>query len=277
VETEEPADQGWELVYRKPSEEPFTSLEIEELGVVLRARLADGVGATKVGVTPGGQGLVRVVLPEVSSEKQASRLRPRIERVGQLAFEGVAHPGTPGWEGAKDEHKRLDAWWAAQDEPTLVAFNALSREAGGPPPGVLWRAKRLDEPVSDAKLTRTFLPCERMEIVHPDRDWVFTASDLGRVYRTRDDIGYPAIGFELSPERRESFGDFTEAYVDEQLAIVLDGIVLSAPVINSPLRGPSIIQGRFEAAEVEEMVHALSAGALPTPLEFVEVRPTGRR
>jgi len=270
---------GWELVYRKPSGEPFTSLEVEELGSVLRARFATDGRWAKLGVTAGAQGTLLVALPEVDSEQQARALRPRLERVGQFSFEAVASRTTPGWTLLEDERARLESWWKGQDEPSLEAFNALPREAGGPPASVRWRALRraADQPTPDPRELPFVLPCAQMEFAYPDRDWVFGSKDMGQVLRTTDDIGYPAIGFELKPERRKAFGDFTAAHVDQQLAIVLDGVVISAPVIAAPLRGPSVIQGRFEEAEVDAMIAALRSGPLPVPLEFVELRPLAPR
>jgi hypothetical protein len=237
---------------------------------VLRARLGDDPLDARVRIDLDEDGLLHVVAPGVESEAQALALRSRIERPGHLLLTGVAHAGTPGWD-PRAERERLESWWEAQEAPTLEAFNALARDAGGPPPAVRWLAPHDVEP-GDPQGVRLALPCERMEVLQPDRDWVFTASDLGKVYRTYDMVGYAAIGFELRPERQEDFTRFTEAYVDEQIAIVLDGAVLSAPVVNTPLTGPSIIQGRFSDAEVDEMVWMLRGGALPVPLEVVEIR-----
>ena len=270
VPAETPARTTFELVCRKPSGEPLTLLEVLRLDPVLRGRLGDDPRDARVRITLDEDGQLPVVAPGVASEAQALALRPRLQRPGHLLFTPVAHAGSPGWD-PRAERARLESWWEDQAAPTLEAFNALARDAGGPPPAVRWLAPHDIEP-TDPQVVRLALPCGRMEVVYPERDWVFTASDLDKVYRTQDMQGWAAVGFEIRPERQEDFTRFTEAYVDEQIAIVLDGAVLSAPVVNTPLTGPSIIQGRFTDTEVDEMVWTLRGGALPVPLELVEVR-----
>jgi preprotein translocase subunit SecD len=72
--------------------------------------------------------------------------------------------------------------------------------------------------------------------------------------------------FELSDEAAVIFGDYTETHVGEPLAIVLDGLVLSIPVIQSRLGSQGSISGNFTQAQAEQLAAQLRAGALPLPL-----------
>ena len=71
----------------------------------------------------------------------------------------------------------------------------------------------------------------------------------------------------------EQFGDATEKNVHNQMAIVLDGIVRSAPQIIEPIKGGScrITLGAGNPSELqreaEDLVTVLKAGALPAPLK----------
>jgi preprotein translocase subunit SecD len=64
----------------------------------------------------------------------------------------------------------------------------------------------------------------------------------------------------------------------DQIAIVLDGIVQSAPTINASRFGGKVqIQGSFATAEVTNLVTVLKYGALPNPIEevsFSQISPT---
>src|SRR5262249_52109077 len=51
------------------------------------------------------------------------------------------------------------------------------------------------------------------------------------------------------------------------LAIVLDGQIMSAPTINSVIRGDGQIHGRFTQKEVDQLVNILRSGALPATLK----------
>ena len=72
------------------------------------------------------------------------------------------------------------------------------------------------------------------------------------------------------------FARVTKDNVGKRLAIVLDGQVLSAPVINEPIPGGvAQISGSFTAAEASDLALLLSAGALPAPLTILEERSVG--
>ena len=62
----------------------------------------------------------------------------------------------------------------------------------------------------------------------------------------------------------------------EQVAIVLDGIVKSAPVVNEPiLSGQTAISGKFTAEDAKNLKTVLETGALPVTLEPVDTRVVG--
>ncbi len=85
------------------------------------------------------------------------------------------------------------------------------------------------------------------------------------------------IEFSLQPEGSEVFGPYTESRIGEPMAIVLDGEVLSAPVIQSRLDTGGIITGNFTEEEAKQLALQLRSGALPIPLSVesaVEVGAT---
>ncbi len=81
-------------------------------------------------------------------------------------------------------------------------------------------------------------------------------------------VGYdqnnnPVINFTLNSEGAQIFGDFTGKSVGKRLAIVLDGKVYSAPVINERIGGGSgQISGNYTTAEANDLAIALRSGAL---------------
>ncbi len=85
-----------------------------------------------------------------------------------------------------------------------------------------------------------------------------------------------AVSFRFDTEGAQKFGKITSSNVGNQLAVVLDGVVITAPRINSPITGGSgIITGNFNAQEASDLAVLLRAGALPAPLEIVEERSVG--
>ncbi|MPY75661.1 MAG: protein translocase subunit SecD [Alphaproteobacteria bacterium] len=88
--------------------------------------------------------------------------------------------------------------------------------------------------------------------------------------------GRPVISFRFDTTGARIFGSFTQSHVGSELAIVLDGKVLSAPVIQEPILGGSgQISGRFTVEEAKDLAALLRAGALPAPLTVIEERTVG--
>jgi preprotein translocase subunit SecD len=81
-----------------------------------------------------------------------------------------------------------------------------------------------------------------------------------------------AVDFVLKPDGAQKFADYTSSHVGEYFAIVLDGRVISAPVINSAIpNGQVQISsggiGGFPAKEANDLVTVLKFGSLPFPIE----------
>lgn len=74
------------------------------------------------------------------------------------------------------------------------------------------------------------------------------------------------IEFSLNSEEGAVFGPYTQANINQPMAIVLDGIVLSAPTINDRLDTGGVIQGTFTEQEARQLALQLRSGALPIPL-----------
>lgn len=74
------------------------------------------------------------------------------------------------------------------------------------------------------------------------------------------------IEFSLTPEGSALFGPYTASNIGEAMAIVLDGEVLSAPVINAQLDSGGVIEGNFTQEEAQRLALQLRSGALRIPL-----------
>ncbi|MDR2395924.1 MAG: protein translocase subunit SecD [Endomicrobium sp.] len=89
-------------------------------------------------------------------------------------------------------------------------------------------------------------------------------------------FGQPIVSIEFSKEGGRIFADITERNREKNLAIVLDGIVQSAPVIRNRIPdGKAIIEGSFNAEDARLLATVLRAGALPAPVRVIEERTVG--
>ena len=83
------------------------------------------------------------------------------------------------------------------------------------------------------------------------------------------------IDFSLLPDGSRRFGDATGKHVGDQLAIVLNNEVKSAPRINSQITDRGQITGNFTQKAAEDLSLVLRSGALPAKAVYLEERTVG--
>jgi protein-export membrane protein SecD len=89
------------------------------------------------------------------------------------------------------------------------------------------------------------------------------------------DQGQWFIQFELTPEGGAIFGPYTAERINQPMAIVLDGVVLSAPSIRARLDTGGVIEGSFTEQEAQQLALQLRSGALPIPLRVESAETVG--
>jgi protein-export membrane protein SecD len=141
-------------------------------------------------------------------------------------------------------------------------------------------AYRVSDYLDSAGNTKDALP-EGVELLQDrkTREWmlvekrVLMTGDLlskAMVDFSANQFGQPVIAFELNDQGASLFASITEENVGRRLAIVLDGVVQSAPVIKSRIGGGrGIIEGSFSNEDAKDLALVLRSGALPAPLRVV--------
>lgn len=115
---------------------------------------------------------------------------------------------------------------------------------------------------------------ENSEIRKPKIDGSYLTNAQAR---QGDDLR-PTVAFSFNNEGGNLFGNITRKNVSDDsgpentkirrhLAIILDGMVMSAPTINSEIRTQGVISGNFTQKEVDSLVNILRAGRLPATLK----------
>ncbi len=105
---------------------------------------------------------------------------------------------------------------------------------------------------------------------------ILTGDDFANAEVRFNQIGQPTIGFEFKAGGREVFGRHTATHVQQFLAIALDDIIISCPVIREPiLHGRGVIEGSFTQQEAGDLVVQLDSGRLPVKLTVIENRTVG--
>jgi preprotein translocase subunit SecD len=107
------------------------------------------------------------------------------------------------------------------------------------------------------------------------KEAMITGRDLKSARVGVDENNRPQINFALNAPATDKFARETGRNIGRQLAIVLDGTVYSAPVIQSKLGADNRITGRFTTQEADELSKILKAGALPATLRYLQEQTVG--
>ncbi len=235
-----------------PDDRPETTREaVDRAMEVVRNRI-DQYGLSEPLIVRQGEKWIVVQLPGIKDRNQAKDL---IGRTALLEFRLVESAGLP--EPLLEKARELGLG-AQQLRPGKMPKEI----AGMLPPGTELLAGR-ESPYylvkSSAEMTGAGLLNARVEM---------GAQEFAGAA--------PHVSLEFNPDGAKTFANLTDANVGRNLAIVLDGVVQSAPVIRSRIPdGHAIIEGSFTPDDAKLLKSVLQAGALPAPLEIVEERTVG--
>ncbi len=196
----------------------------------------DQFGVSEPDIRPQGEDRILVQLPGVQDPQRAVSL---IGKTALLEFKVVAEEVTP------------------QDI-----------QAGRIPPGVKVYTLRQDDAATGQR-TET-------QIALQDRT-LMTGEFITNAQVSIDhQFNTPYVSLEFDPQGARVFERITGEHVKKRLAIVLDGVVYSAPVIQERIGGGrASITGSFTMAEARDLAIVLRAGALPAPVTILEQRTVG--
>ena len=110
-----------------------------------------------------------------------------------------------------------------------------------------------------------------------DEDFGLTGDDLARAYPSQlPQSGFPVVNLEFNADGTNKFADLTSQIAGsrDQIAIILDGVELIAPVVNQPITsGTAFIQGAgFTFERVQDIALLLEGGRLPLPITLIQER-----
>jgi SecD/SecF fusion protein len=89
---------------------------------------------------------------------------------------------------------------------------------------------------------------------------------VARAYQTSDQLGRPAIGFQMDTAGANRMGGLTGNNVGAHMAVLLDDQVFTAPTLNARITNQGIIEGEFTLDEINYVVRVLGAGSLQAKL-----------
>ena len=113
---------------------------------------------------------------------------------------------------------------------------------------------------------------QKMDLSQAKYAPLFTGTELASANIGSDKNGQRAVDFVLKDNGKNLFAQWTASHIGEYFAIVLDSVVISAPVIQSSIPDGNVQisgggLGGFSQADATELVNVLRFGSLPFPVE----------
>ncbi len=260
---------------------------------IIRNRI-DSIGTEEPVITKGQDGRIYVQMPGASDE-QRDRAEKLIRSIAFLDFRLVSPLSARKAEAllAKAVANKDRA-----DNPYVPAGFKVAENIGGKRYGGRCYVRDPKVPEPDLRRLRSFGQPDAGYVFMLEKDTVKRGSDAFDVYypiyvdrRARltgdtllrantdnDAENGLCVSLRFDSEGTKRFGDITTKYcrsrdpkgIGRQMAIVLDDIVYSAPVLTVPITdGSAIITGNFTLEEAVQLKNVLNAGAMPAPLKFL--------
>ena len=247
------------LQARETAENKVTEDSIERLLAVLRNRV-DQYGVAEPVIQREGRDRVIVDLPGIQDPDAALEL---IGKTAQLEFRAVEQatqpvppgPQRPNYDSDEEFQGAQGRWNKAKED--IASMKDTLQERGKALEGSL---------VTKDEEGRYFL----LGAV------LVGGKELVDAKTQYDNLGRAVVSISFSSEGAKLFDKATADNVGRQVAIVLDGIVISAPVVQERITGGNAqISGRFTPQEASRLAIMLRAGALPIAVEVIENRSVG--
>lgn len=245
------------------------------------SRRVNSLGVGEATVQVQGNSRILVELPGVTDPQQAVDTIQKTALLEFVDFAGLTSQVSQltGQKILTDEQVRIQqgresAESAASPDATAEATSDATAEATAEATAQAG-AETTPEPSTDATAD---VP-ETAGVVNPTTGQPFhtvmTGSGLQAAAAQLDQQGRWVIRFELTTDGGAVFGPYTGANINNPMAIVLDGVVLSAPVIQARLDTGGTITGRFTQQQAQTLALQLRSGALPIPLRVLSSETVG--
>lgn len=188
-------------------------------------------------------------------------------------------------EGVRDViERRVNAYGVSEPQVSVYGDDRLSVELAGvkdvneaikmigKTPLLEFKEEMNDQEKAavDAQMKDSQIPEQYKQLLY------YKNTELGGKQLERADVGYdqgtyqPQVNLQFNEDGKRLFNELTTRNVGRHIAIFLDGMPLTIPTVNEPIRdGRAVISGSFKPEEAQEIVRNLNSGALPVPINLL--------
>ena len=256
--------------------ETYNNQEVQPYLVQLDQRLANGGTAEKADTTAAQTDTVKAEKP--------AEAKLQLSSTGNAA-EKAAKTETAAVEAAKKQHPLLALLQTIPgDALSLVGYahvrdtaeinKALqSAEAKQILPSdlrLLWSAKPMNEQ------NKNVFELYALKVTTSDGRAPLEGDVVTDAKDQFDNFGRPEVSMSMNSEGAREWAQLTKANVGKAVAIVLDGVVYSAPRVNGEISGgQSSISGNFTIEDTKDLANTLKSGRMPAPARIVQEEVVG--
>src|SRR5213083_2055917 len=237
------------LIRLVPGDKAITKGMLDQAVEVIRKRI-DNFGVSEPIISPVGSDRILVQIPGLDTAK-IQEARDQLSRVAKLEFR-LVYPDNGEKLRAIDEGKDVIP------PEYRIDTHKLAAEGGS-------MTNEFGETVAGSKEK----PKEERLLVKKKAD--LSGDRVSSAGASYEKDGW-VVHLRFDPEGAKKFGDITAAHVHHRFAIVLDGVIQSAPVIQDAIYGGDAqITGRFTEEEARGLASVLE-NPLQTPVSIEEER-----
>ena len=246
-------------------ENPLGEDSIDRLLAVLRNRV-DQYGVAEPIIQKSGEDRIIIDLPGIQDPKAALEL---IGKTAQMDFREVLDVTAPPPPAPRRQNYDSDLQFAQAQERWNQAVAAQSASSSD----LVARAAGVEGAIVAPSEEEEGGEASRFYLLGPS---LLSGKELETASVNPDSLGRMGVSLSFNSEGARLFEEATGRLVGKQLAIVLDNVVISAPVVQDRISGGHAqITGRFSAEEAARLAIMLKAGALPVAVEIAENRSVG--
>ncbi|MBL7493366.1 hypothetical protein I6A60_37985 [Frankia sp. AgB1.9] len=248
-----PSDAGMRYTVLSPSR-ALSGTELDQTVTALRARASD-LGVTDAQVEPADDGQSVLVAVPV----EAQNLIGTLSATGTFEIRPVFHTGPSNEQWAPSLPAGAPALTTALGQYRLLTCGSASSTAASPlppslPAAACDRTGTLKYLVQPAAMDRSDVRAVASEINTGDGGW--------------------AVDIAFTPPGQQRFTALTAASVGQRLALVVDGVVQSAPTVDETIPGDAAISGNLTRPDAQRLAAILGSGSLPAPLRATATTTT---
>lgn len=217
--------------------------------VAVLQRRIDSFGLKELSIRRAGDFKIVIQMPGVS-QTGADQIKKVIESSGKLEFK-IVYKGEEG-SGWRQLHRSDPEIKRLINEVEQAKALGQYREIDYDYDTALYQER--DKKTGDVTAEWKILLLNEYRVV---------GDFLAGAKSDRDEYMQPAVGFRMTADGARKMGATSKANLKKAMAIVLDGVVQSAPTLQATITDRGIITGQFTQEQVNALVTVLKSGALP--------------